>query len=416
MDDKAFSVGKSSLGRLAVPALTVAAFAVYISAPTINLLAVDFANTFQVPTGIATLLFTANSSALAILALLMGFLAIRFGHRSLLLTGVLFVSISALGCFLAPNLLSLIFFFALEGAGTAMFVIMNSTIIGDHLPLSKKPKAISYTTAGTLLATIVGTLVIGLIANIGGWRTVFLIFILPLSVIGLLLTSHSLPREPRRQIPDKSVYLTNFRRVLSNRSAVAALVGVMLGQATTFVLFALAFYREHFSQPLSFIVVANLAAVSIYIVGNLVAGRLATRFGTKPLIAIGGFVSAGFAISFFFANQLWLAVALNMFHAFFSAFPLTAGRCLVIDQIPSSRSTMMSVAAIFGSIGDAIGSALSGSLLVLFSYQIAGIATGVLGVCATLIFFVAKDPYKNSSRNTTSLIMESIPEKDDEKS
>jgi MFS family permease len=101
-----------------------------------------------------------------------------------------------------------------------------------------------------------------------------------------------------------------------------------------------------------------------------------------------------------------------MFHAFFSAFPLTAGRCMVIDQIPSSRRTMISVAAIFGSIGDAIGSALSGSLLVLFSYQIAGIATGVLGVCATFIFLLAKDPYRNFTRNTTSITMGSITEKD----
>jgi predicted MFS family arabinose efflux permease len=417
MEDKVFSEKKTSLGRLSVPALTVAAFAVYISTPTINLLAVDFAKTFNVPTGIATMLFTANSSALAILALLMGFLAIRFKHRSLLLTGVLFVSISALGCFLAPNLLSLLFFFALEGAGTAMFSIMNGTIIGDNMPLSKKPKAISYITAGTLLSTIVGTLVIGLIANFSGWRMVFLILVLPISVIGLLLTFYGIPREPRRQqLSDKSAYLTNFKRVLSNRFAATALVGVMFGSATTFVLFAYAFYREHFSQPLGFIVVTNLVAVSIYIVGNLVAGRLVTRFGTKPLIVMGGLVTAGMATVFFFTNQLWLALTVNMFHAFFSAFPLTAGRCLVIDQIPSSRSTMISVAEVFGSVGDAIGSALSGLLLVLFSYQIMGIATGALSVCATLMFFLAKDPYKKSSQNTSSQIMGSITEKDKEKS
>ena len=148
MSDKTSSVEKPSLGRLAVPALTVASFAVFISTPTINLLAVDFARTFNVPTGITSLLFTANSAAVAILSLVMGFLAIRFRHRLLLLTGVLFVSISSLGCFLAPDLLSLQFFFALEGAGTAMFVIMSGTVIGDYLPLKKKPKAISYVIGG----------------------------------------------------------------------------------------------------------------------------------------------------------------------------------------------------------------------------------------------------------------------------
>jgi hypothetical protein len=52
----------------------------------------------------------------------------------------------------------------------------------------------------------------------------------------------------------------------------------------------------------------------------------------------------------------------------------------------------------------------------LFSYQIAGIATGVLSVCATIMFFLSKDPYKKSSQNTTSLITGSTAEKDDEKS
>ena len=131
---------------------------------------------------------------------------------------------------------------------------------------------------------------------------------------------------------------------------------------------------------------------------------LVNRFGTKPLIAIGGFVSAGLVISFFFVNELWLAVALNMFHAFFSAFALTAGRCLVLDQIPSSRGTMMALAAIFGNIGGAIGPAVGGSLLFLFSYQITGVAVGAFGVVSTCIFcFLTKDPYKNMMHQSRSI-------------
>jgi len=131
---------------------------------------------------------------------------------------------------------------------------------------------------------------------------------------------------------------------------------------------------------------------------------------------VGGFVSAGFIALFFSTNQLWLALTFNMFHAFFSAFPITAGRCLIVDQIPSSRSTMLSLTGIFGSIGDAIGSAVFASLLVLFSYQIVGIANAAIGVLATCIFFLAKDPYKKSTQNKSSSKSGAITEKDEEKS
>ena len=393
----AFSVEKPSFGRFVVSALTISAFAVQISSPTLNLLAVDFANTFQVPVGVTAQLGTINNGAEAVFALIMGFLAIRFKHRLLLLAGILFVSVSAAGCFFAPDFFSLQIFFAMEGIGTVMVTIMGATIIGDSTSLNKKAKAISYITAGTFLATLVGTPIIGFITDIGGWRAVFLFFVLPVSVVGLLVAFFSLPSEPRRnQVGGKSFYLSSFRKVLANRSASAALVGAMLGSATTVALFALSFYREQFSQSLNFTVVVLLVAQSLFVVGSLVAGRLTNRFGSKPLIVIGLVVSGVLTIAFFFMAELWIALTLDMMHVFFSALAFTAGRCLCLDQVPLSRSTMVSLGVIFGSIGAAVGMAVGGALLVLFSYQIVGVAFGAIGLGGACIFyFLTKDPYQN---------------------
>ena len=85
------------------------------------------------------------------------------------------------------------FFFALEGVGTVMVGVMGLTLIGDSLPLNKKAKAVSYVIAATFLATFVGLPVIGFIANVAGWRSVFVLFVLPVSVIGLALAFLSLP-------------------------------------------------------------------------------------------------------------------------------------------------------------------------------------------------------------------------------
>jgi Na+/melibiose symporter-like transporter len=62
---------------------------------------------------------------------------------------------------------------------------------------------------------------------------------------------------------------------------------------------------------------------------------------------------------------------------------------------------MMSLRSIFTEMGGAIGAALGGALLVLFSYNLAlsyqtvGIAFGAIGIAASAVFyFLTKDPNK----------------------
>lgn len=54
---------------------------------------------------------------------------------------------------------------------------------------------------------------------------------------------------------------------------------------------------------------------------------------------------------------------------------------------------MLSLNTVCGSVGGAIGTALSGALLVLISYQAVGFALAAFCVAAAIIFyFLTKDP------------------------
>ncbi len=412
MSDKAPAAEKTSAGRWFVPSLIVATFATSLSIPMLTLLTVDFARTFlgsadPASVGIAAQTSTINSAAEVVFALLMGFLAVRFKHKPLLLMGIVLVVISAVGNFFAPTLVFLQIFYAMEGIGTIMVNVMAFTMVGDTLPPNKKAKAVSYVVAVISLATLVGLPAIGFITNVVGWRFVFIFLALPVSVAGLILAFLGLPSKPHeKQLPEagKNVYLNNFRQVFSNKSAASCLVGGIFGGASAAGLFAIAFYRQQFFVPMGFAVETVLAfavgimliACSMYIVASLVVGRLVSKVGAKTLVVVGSLGGGVLLMLFFSMPNLWIALSIDMVHVWFAAAAFTSVQCLVLDQVPKSRGTMMSLSAMFATIGGVIGTALGGAMLVLFvSYQAVGLALGAMGVAAAaVVYFFAKDPNK----------------------
>jgi predicted MFS family arabinose efflux permease len=410
MSDEAISEEKSPAGRWFVPSLVIASFAVSISVPMLTLLTVDFAKTFlgsgdPAAVGIVAQTSTINSAAEIIFALLMGVLAVRFKHKSLLLVGVLLVGISSIGNFFAPTLGILQIFYAMEGVGTIIVAIMAYTMIGDLLPSSKKAKAVSYVVAMTSLAVLVGTPVIGFVTNVAGWRFVFIFLALPVAVAGLVLAFLTLPSGSmeRHHAADKKAYSNSFKQVLSNRSAVSCLVGGIFGGAAGGLgLFGIAFYRQNFLGPMGFAeetirgyaVAIMLIAAAMYVIASLVVGRLAKRFGAKTLTVAGALGNGVLIMTFFFMPSLLTALPFDMAHVWFAAAAVTAVQYLALDQVPKTRGTMMSLNMMFGTLGGLIGTAIGGLMLVLFhQYQAVGLALGALGITsAAVIYFFVKDP------------------------
>jgi len=399
-------VEKEPLGKFFVPSLIIVGFVTGLSVPMLSLLTIDIARTFFGNAEPATLaavaqIGTVNSAAEVLFALLMGILAVRFRSKPLLLLGVAFMFISAVGGYFAPTLPLLQFFYALEGGGTVIIGITSSTLIGEFVPSLRKAKVVSYLWAVGSVATLAGIPLIGTITNFGGWQLNFLLLVLPFSVLGLSLAYFGLPAKPReKQVASKKTYLSAFSQVLKNKSAFFCLIAGTLGVAGNVSVFAIAFYRQQFMSNLSipeqinFTVIIWMVACAMGIIASLVVGRLVNRVGAVRLIVIGNIGSGLLTMSFFFMPNLWLAVTLDMIHAWFFNAAVAAWLYLTLDQVPAFRGTMMSLRSIFGSVGYAIATALGGAALAFFgSYQAVGIALGAMILpVVPLVHFFTKDP------------------------
>jgi len=397
MSDVAVAAEHGSQGRLLVPALVIGTMSVSVSITMLQLFLVDVGSTFNVSVGVAGQLATVNHAGEFVSALLMGVLAVRFRYKPLILAGMLFVLFSAVGSFFAPDFVTLQFFFAVEGLGTVMFAVMSRTLIGDVFAPQKRAKAVSYLMAALFAMALVSIPLSGLIANVAGWRSNFVMQTLPITLAGLVLALLIVPSKLNGQIVAvrKASYVESFKQVLTDKSATACLASQILAAAGSMEsIFGIALYRERFSVPLNFTVVIAMTSFAIFIVGSLVAGRLTNRFGAKPTTVAGTLLCGVFAMVYFIVPNLWGALIFNFLTAWFASIGVTSYTCLALAQVPKSRGTMMSLNSAVEALGATIGPAVGGALLILTSefYGAVGLALGGMFVVSAMIrLFLTQD-------------------------
>lgn len=396
--------------NLLIPAMIIGTAAVSASAGILTLFTVDMASTFNVSVGVASQLATVNYAGEFVFSLLMGILAVRFRHKPLLIAGVLFVIISTIGSFLAPDFATMQLFFAMEGVGTVIFGVMSLTLFGDLYPPKKRAKAVSYIATALWVTAFINFPISGLIANVAGWRFNFILQILPISLTGLFLAFLAVPSKPHVQTTaiENVTYLESFKKILTDKSATACLAGSILSTAGIQVgLFAVLFYRQRFLMSTDYMVLLNMGMIIIFIIGSFVAGRLTNKFGAKQLAVTGTFLTGLFTMTFFLIPNIWGALFFDVLHVWFAAIAAPAYLCLALAQVPKFRGTMMSLNSATGSLAKMVAPAVGGTLLVLTfdSYEAVGLALGGMSVAAAIILFLlARDPTQYEPKAETAIL------------
>jgi predicted MFS family arabinose efflux permease len=186
------SSAEISSRRLFLASLATASFASSPITVLAALLLVDIGKTFNTAVETTGQINTTYSIAAFILALSTGALSVRFRHKSVLLTGLVLMSVSALGCFTASDFVTLLVFYSLSGAGYAMVNPMTFAMVGEHFPLEKRANAIGWIVAGGASAYVIGAPIIALMSGPQGWRFPLLVFVIPVLLVTFFLVYHLL--------------------------------------------------------------------------------------------------------------------------------------------------------------------------------------------------------------------------------
>jgi predicted MFS family arabinose efflux permease len=275
-----------------------------------------------------------------------------------------------------------------------MVIPMAIALIGENYPLDKRAKAIAWITAAGGSAAFIAAPAMGLLAQLGTWRTSLLWFVLPISIIALILAFFALPSFGKPQTNIKEPYLTRYKEILLNRSASTCLIGAMLHSFVPVMgaVYGIAFFRDTFSLSLNFGIGLLIGFAAFYTIGGLAAGRLVNRYGRKKM-TVAAILIEGICVILFATLPLFaLALAFSLLAPLFGGMATTSVSSLVLEQAPKSRGTMMSLRSAFGNLGILLAVAVGGVVLDGFGYPILGIVLGAMGIfSASIFYFLTKD-------------------------
>jgi DHA1 family inner membrane transport protein len=273
---------------------------------------------------------------------------------------------------------------------------MSLALVGEHVPLDRRAGAVGVITAGGASAFLVGGPVINYVTRFGGWRSAFLLYMLPVALVGLALIWLAIPSNTSTsEGRDTGSYLDGIRQVVTNRSALACLLAILLSKATWqgVLSYGISFYREWFQIPKGWasLILSGLALSFIFTA--LLAGRLVNRFGRKRTTYIS-FLGVGLlSILYMNAPAYWLSLAIFMAMGVISGARRSASISLALEQVPEYRGSMMALNTASNNLGSILGAGIGGAVLLRSDYPLIGVVLGILGVLSALVIrLFASDP------------------------
>ena len=381
-----------------LPSLGLSRLVLQLPRMLTGLLLIDIAHTFGTSVGVMGQIRTASSIVAVVGALLMAGLSVRFKHKHLLLVGLAFIVVSALGCGLAPSYATILVLFSISGVGMAMVTPMSQSLLGEYLTLDKRASTMGWMLGASAAAYLIGAPVFAYISGIAGWRWAFLGFVLPMTALALLFAAYGLPRPKSDEGVGGGSVVEAFRAVFTNASATACLVGnlIILSTWSTHLSFSSSLLRQRFLVSTGFASLSTIVGAACYIVGSVSSGRIVNRVGRKNLAVLLTIPAGLFLLGVYNLGYMPLVLVSSWLGALLNGMLYSATSNLTLEQLPRFRGTMMSISSATGSLGSAIGTAFGGWILVTYRYNQLGWFMGAFNVVAVLIYyFITKDPTRS---------------------
>ena len=395
MDEKLETSPKTCSYYSILITLVLSGFTSSIASMLSGLLLIDIGETFNVTVGVAGQICTFSFIISIVFALLTSIFSVKYNHKMLLQVGLLAYAASAIGCYLAPNFTTMVAAFSLSGVGYALATTMVFTLTG-LLPQKKRGEAIGFIIAGMSGSYLIGALVVPYLQSIGGWRYTFFGYLLPSSVLALLLATITIPRKSSSSDNRNQIKLgEGFKAIFSNRSAFFSLLGYLLAIVTWqgILTYNTSFFRSSFLISIGEASIIILFAATLYTIGSVASSRIANRVGRKRLVAISILIASMMIMVFAYSPIFVITVGLLCTICLLVGMMDASSTSLIIEQLPLYAGIMMSLQRAVTQVGSSIGSGLGGAILTFSSYQLMFLILGVFGIASAMVFhWFTNDP------------------------
>lgn len=371
-----------------IPVLSLAGFLAIATMRVTDALVPVLAQEFAVTVGQAGGVVTAFAVGYGLFLLLYGPLGDRYGKLRIIAFTLFAAAICVGACALTTSLASLAWLRFLSGVTTAAAVPLSLAYIADNVPLDARQPVIARYMSGVIFGQMMGAGLGGLMADLIGWRAIFVVFA---GAIGML--AMTLWRIANEQAPPTPAATTSLRSSLHSYVALTrdpkAADLLTAGFVEGFCLFGGIAYVGallHSKHGLSFTLIGFI--LMCYGVGGLIystsAARLLHWLGRRGMVLVGGTLMA-WSFIMLTAVPRWLAtpplvVLIGLgFYMMHSTL-----QTLATELMPDARGTAFALFAFSLFVGQGLGVSAIGYLIDARGYPLAlggaGVMLGLLGL------------------------------------
>ncbi len=146
------------------------------------------------------LAITSYLFSLAVFIPVSGWVADRFGARTVFRAAIIVFSIGSLLCGLADSFWTLVGARTLQGLGGAMMVPVGRMVILRSIPKTELVRAMTWLTVPALIGPVIGPPLGGFLTTYLSWRWIFWIN-LPIGLLGIVLVTLYIPNIREEKVP-----------------------------------------------------------------------------------------------------------------------------------------------------------------------------------------------------------------------
>lgn len=333
-------------------------FAATAYLPAIPGMAAEFAT----GTGMVQATVTAGLLTFAVSNLLLGPLSDRFGRRAVLLPGL---AAYLLGCALAAAAPSAVWLYParmLAAAGACAGLVVGRAIARDLCEGAALTRLMATVTLVFSAAPVLAPLIGGVLTDTLGWRSIFLVALLYAAI--LVPFAWTLPETLKTPQTERSL-----RASVSDYPAMAVQGGIapplfagalLLAALFCFLVGAPVIFLDGLGLSPAVYGCFPLIAMSGFVLGTLLSGRLAGRVSEWGLVRLGAAVAVcgTLALSVVPVLPLWVLGAMILFNAGLG-LALPAAGAAVLHAFPGRAGQASALMGFVQIAGGALGAGLA---------------------------------------------------------
>jgi predicted MFS family arabinose efflux permease len=376
---------KDKSKRFILPCLLISSFSSFSPIMVVSVLLVEISQSFDIPLGYGGQIRLVTNMIAFMGSIIIAELSSRTRHKTILLLGLLGITVSAIGSSLSPNFGILLLFSALSGIGMASVISMTNAMVADYYPEERRSKILGYLGVGGGLGFLAGGIIVSYLSVLGGWRLAYLGFTGVVSGLSLLINLIFLP--PTKNIIHQDAFFHGIRTVLKNKSALGTLSGNFLASVAIqgLYFYSYSFLKNSFHTSTEYTGIIYAITAFFFMIGSYLSGFLVQRIGARTSTIFGILTFSIVTVLYHFTPTLSLTIALIFIGNFFEGIRYSSLNILSLRQVPDFSGSMMSLTNAAANLGYSIGAGIGGLLLLFYGWRAMGIFYGCIGILSIIM-------------------------------